>query len=232
MAYEGYKIAKQLSMAEQQKSDDVQIYVRQLYLVVMAIKEVVETIELYRKISVTPLTNIDLLQDLECNNSPESTTWKEDIKSLFSMLIHFYNSDLQTFEYLLDLIITNHKLILLLDNLDYWTSNDTTEHFKRFATADIMYKYGTVLQNYTKNDELVNDAILTLIRHVFGDCELNSVILQPIILETLLKITENDYNPCKKWRDLIERVLNLSKFRAICSAYAESRITRKIQKKI
>lgn len=37
MAYEGYKIAKQLSMAEQQKSDDVQIYVRQLYLVRISI---------------------------------------------------------------------------------------------------------------------------------------------------------------------------------------------------
>lgn len=65
------------------------------------------------------------------NSSPTSTTWKEDIMSLFSMLINFYDSDLQTFEYLVDLIITNHKLILLLDSLDSWTSDDTTEHFKR-----------------------------------------------------------------------------------------------------
>lgn len=33
MAYEGYKIAKKLSMAQQQKPDDVHIYIRQLYLV-------------------------------------------------------------------------------------------------------------------------------------------------------------------------------------------------------
>jgi len=65
------------------------------------------------------------------NSSPASITWKEDIMSLFPMLINFYDSDLQTFEYLVDLIITNHKLILLLDNLDSWTSDDTTEHFKR-----------------------------------------------------------------------------------------------------
>lgn len=65
------------------------------------------------------------------NSSPASTTWKEDIMSLFSNLINFYNSELQTFEYLVDLIITNHNLILLLDNLNCWTSDDTTEHFKR-----------------------------------------------------------------------------------------------------
>jgi len=69
--------------------------------------------------------------------------------------------------------------------------------YTRFATTDIMYKYGAVLQNYNKNGELVNDAIFTLIRSVFRDCEINSVILQPIILITLLKITENEYYPCK-----------------------------------
>lgn len=75
-----------------------------------------------------------------------------------------------------------------------------------------MYKYGTVLQHYIKNDELVNDAILTLIRHVFGDYEINSVILQPIILETLLKITENDYNPCKvriKYLEFIQVIVTV-----------------------
>lgn len=69
--------------------------------------------------------------------------------------------------------------------------------YTRFATTDIIYKYGAVLQNYNKNGELVNDAIFTLIRSVFRDCEINSVILQPIILETLLKITEHEYYPCK-----------------------------------
>jgi len=66
------------------------------------------------------------------NDSPVSTSWKEDIKSLFPTLINFYNSDFQPFEYLRDLIITNHKLILFLGNLDdYWTSNDTTEYYTR-----------------------------------------------------------------------------------------------------
>jgi len=91
MAYEGNKIAEKLRMAEQQKQDDIHIYVRRLYLVriniyfmlsinlfyfkiclscilkvVMAIKEVIKTIEFYQKTSVTPKTIIDLLQDFSC----------------------------------------------------------------------------------------------------------------------------------------------------------------------
>lgn len=60
-----------------------------------------------------------------------------------------------------------------------------------------MYNYETVLQNYIQNDELVNDATLTLRHHVIGRLEINIVILQLIILESLLKIAENDYHPCK-----------------------------------
>jgi len=59
------------------------------------------------------------------NNSPESITWAKDIKSLFTLLIRNYDSDIQIIEYLSDLIVTNHMVLSLFDTLkDCWNLND------------------------------------------------------------------------------------------------------------
>lgn len=57
-----------------------------------------------------------------------------------------------------------------------------------------MLSYGIVLQNYKKNDELLNEAIFTMMHHIIGEVENTTVLFQPIILKTFLNIyAEKDY---------------------------------------
>lgn len=64
----------------------------------------------------------------------------------------------------------------------------------RFAAPDIMFNYGTVLQNYKKNDEIVNEAVFTMMHHIIGEVEDTTVLFQPIILKIFLKVFEEKDN--------------------------------------
>lgn len=53
-----------------------------------------------------------------------------------------------------------------------------------------MFNYGLVLQNYKKNEELVNEAVFTMMHHIIGEVENTTVLFQPIILKIFLNIFE------------------------------------------
>lgn len=59
--------------------------------------------------------------------------WANDLKSLFVLLIRQYDNNLQAIDYLHDLIVANHMIISLFDNLkDCWDfSNSITAHIKK-----------------------------------------------------------------------------------------------------
>ncbi|XP_026821467.1 protein timeless [Rhopalosiphum maidis] len=211
IVHEGLKISEQLTIAKRQKSPNIHLKVRHLHLAVMAIKEVIKTIEFYRQTAVDSLMYADLIKDLQNsgNNSPESITWAKDLKSLFTLLIRYYDSDIQIIEYLHDLIVTNHMVLSLFDTLkDCWNLNDNiTAYIKKFAVPDLMYKYGVVLQNYEKNSEIINESVFTMMHHV-SKVENTTALFQPIILKTFLKMFENNDIQYKRWSSLIENVLN------------------------
>lgn len=60
--------------------------------------------------------------------------------------------------------------------------------YYRFATPEIMYKYGRVLQNYKGNSELLNDAVLTMMHHIIGEMKNTKVLFQPVIFQTFLSL--------------------------------------------
>lgn len=53
-----------------------------------------------------------------------------------------------------------------------------------------MFNYGIALQNYKKNDELVNEAVFTMMHHIIGEVENTTVLFQPIILKIFLNVFE------------------------------------------
>lgn len=67
------------------------------------------------------------------NGSPESTTWAKGLKSIFALLIRQYDSNIQVIEYLYELIVTNHMVLSLFDNIkDCWNLHDSIiEHIKK-----------------------------------------------------------------------------------------------------
>ncbi|XP_029341047.1 protein timeless isoform X1 [Acyrthosiphon pisum] len=212
IVHEGLKISEELRIAKLQKSPNIHLKVRHLHLAIMAIKEVIKTIEFYRQTAVESPIYAHLIKDLQNsgNTSPESITWAKDIKSLFTLLIRYYDSDIQIIEYLHDLIVTNHMVLSLFDAFkDYWNLNDNiTAYIEKFAVPDTMYKYGLVLQNYEKNSDIVNESVLVMMHHVITKVENTTSLFQPIILKTFLNIFEKNDYMYKRWSDLIKNVLN------------------------
>lgn len=82
-----------------------------LLKVVTAIKEFLEAIESYKKISHLSEENKNTLIRLQIQIS-----FTDNIKCLLLLLICHYNPEVQSKQYLQDLIITNHILLLFLDN--------------------------------------------------------------------------------------------------------------------
>uniref|UniRef100_A0A182JH25 Timeless n=1 Tax=Anopheles atroparvus TaxID=41427 RepID=A0A182JH25_ANOAO len=136
----------------------------------------------------------------------------QDLKSLFVLLIRCYNPSIQSRQYLQDLIITNHKLLLMLDGARELTPEadpeDMLSHLKQFATVEIMHQYGLVLQDFSENCALLNDCVFTMMHHVSGDLGQVNVLFQPNILKTCSQIWETEFELCDDWSDLIEYVIH------------------------
>ncbi|XP_049865864.1 protein timeless [Pectinophora gossypiella] len=204
---EGVNLCEQFELAIKLDGNDLKPSIRRLHLVVTAIREFVQAIEVYKKFS-----NIDgedqevlvLLQMKMCET--------EELRSLLVLLLRHYNPKYHSKQYLQDLIVTNHILLIFLDSVmklpDYNGSTNMTDHIKQFATPEIMYQYGLLLEDYTANGEFVNDCVFTLMHHVGGELGRLISLFQPKILKTFTSIWKSEFEICDDWSDLIEYVIN------------------------
>lgn len=95
-----------------------------IFKVVTAIREFLQALQIYKKIIHLNEQDRSNLNDLE-----SQITAMEELKNLFLVLLRQYKPNLQSKQYLKDLIITNHNYLLLLDS----TTDDKTqtlEHLK------------------------------------------------------------------------------------------------------
>jgi timeless protein len=79
--------------------------------VVTAIREFLQALEVYKRSSHLSVEDKQSLKYLQLQIS--ST---EDLRCLFILLLRSYNSNLQSRQYLQDLIVTNHILLMLIDD--------------------------------------------------------------------------------------------------------------------
>ncbi|KAJ8942282.1 hypothetical protein NQ318_005600 [Aromia moschata] len=175
------------------------------WLVVTAIREFLQGIETYQK--MIHLSDNDREQLLKLQQQIRKM---DDLKMLFVLLLRQYNPNIQSRQYLQDLILTNHGFLLFLDNAS--TTQDQhlkmLKHLKQFATVEIMRQYGLLLENFKENGEFVNNCIFTMMHHIAGDLKNVPKLFQPSILKTLSQIWETDYELCDDWSDLIEYVIH------------------------
>jgi timeless len=116
------------------------------------------------------------------------------------LLLRCYNPLLQSQQYLQDLVVTNHILLVLLDEVSKQANPeceiDLNGHVQQFATAEIMSHYGVLLENFRENGEFVNDCIFTMIHHVGGDLNQVATLFQPKILKTFSKLWDSECEIC------------------------------------
>ncbi|XP_065357029.1 protein timeless isoform X2 [Calliphora vicina] len=206
LTYEGAMLCEQLELNSRQEGSDLKPYLRRMHLVVTAIREFLQAIETYKK--VTHLSDEDR-ERLRLLQLQISST--EDLRNLFVLLLRRFNPSLHTKQYLQDLVVTNHILLLILDGVTKSNSNihiKMIEHISQFATLEIMHFYGMLLEDFNNNGEFVNDCIFTMMHHIGGDLGQIGTLFQPVILKTYSRIWEADYELCDDWSDLIEYVIH------------------------
>uniref|UniRef100_A0A1A9ZCT4 Timeless N-terminal domain-containing protein n=1 Tax=Glossina pallidipes TaxID=7398 RepID=A0A1A9ZCT4_GLOPL len=184
LTYEGVLLCEQLELNARQEGNDLKPYLRRMHLVVTAIREFVQAIETYKKVTHLSEDDREHLRHLQAQISGA-----EDLRNLFVLLFRRFNPNLQNKQYLQDLVVTNHVLLLILD-------------------SEVMHFYGLLLEDFDNNGEYVNDCIFNMMHHIAGDLGQIGMLFQPHILKTYLRIWEADYQLCDDWSDLIEYVIH------------------------
>ncbi|XP_059048859.1 protein timeless isoform X2 [Achroia grisella] len=204
---EGVNLCEQFELSIKLDGNNLKPSIRRLHLVVTAIREFVQAIEVYKKIAHMCKEDQDALLKLQIKMCET-----EDLRCLLVLLLRHYDPKYHTKQYLQDLIVTNHILLLFLDSVmklpDYSGSTYMLDHIKQFATPEIMYQYGLLLEDYAGNGEFVNDCIFTLMHHVGGELDCLITLFQPKILKTFTSIWKSEFEICDDWSDLIEYVIN------------------------
>ncbi|XP_022123071.2 protein timeless [Pieris rapae] len=204
---EGVNLCEQFELALKLDGCDLKPNIRRLHLVVTAIREFVQAIEVYKKSSHISQEDKEALVKLQMKMCET-----DELRSLLVLLLRHYNPKYQSKQYLQDLVVTNHILLMFLDTVinlpDYKGSGKMIDYLRQFATPQVMYQYGLLLDDYMGNGEYVNDCIFTLMHYVGGELGCLISLFQPKILKTFTSIWKSDFEICDDWSDLIEYVIN------------------------
>ncbi|KAJ8972331.1 hypothetical protein NQ317_007522, partial [Molorchus minor] len=205
LIFQGVWICEELEISYAIPDIDLKPCLRRLHLVVTAIREFLQGIETYQRMIHLSDNDREMLLKLQ-----EHVCKLKDLKLLFVLLLRQFNPNIQSKQYLQDLILTNHNFLLFLDNASTNEHDrlNIMDHLKEFATVEIMRQYGLLLENFKENGEFVNNCIFTMMHHIGGDLRNVPTLFQPSILKTFSQIWETDYELCDDWSDLIEYVIH------------------------
>ncbi|XP_059481526.1 protein timeless isoform X2 [Neocloeon triangulifer] len=206
LTFEGVNVCEQLQLALMQQEMDLKPCLRRLHLVVTAVREFIQAVDTYRKSNNLSQEDKDFLTQLQSEICAMG-----DLRCLFVLLLRQYNPNMQSKQYLQDLIATNHILLLFLENSGSPSTSSTfnmTEHIKHFSTPEMMLQYGRLLESFRENGKFVNDCVFTMMHHISGDMNQVGSLFQPGILKTFSLIWEEDFEVCDDWSDLIEYVIH------------------------
>lgn len=198
---------EKLEVANRQRRSNIDPYLRKMHLVVTALREFINTLSSYNNINFLTESDKNYLQTIDLQSS-----YIKGLRQLMIILIRSFNPDFQSLQYLSDLIVCNHMLLLKLEKFvsrpEYSGPEfSLIEHMKEFTKKDLMRQYGRVLVDYLTNPPLVNDCVLTMMHHVAGDLESPESLYIPNILQTFSKIWEGGLSICEDWVDLIELII-------------------------
>ncbi|EFX87203.1 putative TIMELESS/TIM-1 protein [Daphnia pulex] len=211
LTWETVQQTEELEINAFQHSVDLKPCVRRLHLCVKAIREYLKTLERFSR----PLTSRNA-------NAPDNLITRlggyvpaiRDLRQLFLLQLRQFDPVVQSRRYLLDVIATNHILLLALERSTAGQSSrgsfDISQHLTQFCSEMIVDRYGTALEDFQTNGPFVNDCILTILHHVAGDLGRADLLCRPVILRPFSKIWAAEFNMCDDWNDLIELIIKKS----------------------
>ncbi|KAG8232642.1 hypothetical protein J437_LFUL012602 [Ladona fulva] len=228
LVYEGVGLCEEVELAMLHCQEfDVKPCLRRIHLVVTAIREFVQAVESYEKMAMNiPGREGDRVY-LEMLKRQMAAT--RDLRCLFVLLLQHYNPSVMSKQYLQDVVVTNHVLLLFLEGgngINSSSNNDNCnrrvgrrnslleevdmmDHIQHFANRGIVQKYGQLLAAFQENGEFVNDCVFTMLHHIGGG-EVNrpETLFQPTLLRAFSAMWESDFDICDDWSDLIEYIIH------------------------
>jgi len=207
VTYEGVEELETLELAQRDRETELDPYLRRIHLVVAALREFVQTMAIYKQSSLLSQSDKNHLFNLQLQS-----TYIKGVRQLLLLLIRSFNVNTQGFQYLTDLVVTNHYVLMNMEEtMQFDTFQapklDIAEHLRSFANMELMTKFGQLLVNFQENSPQVNDCIFTVMHHVAGDLEAAHTLFIPAVLQTFSKILEANLNICPDWVDLIEYII-------------------------
>jgi timeless protein len=180
--------------AFQHSTFDLKPCVRRLHLCVKAIREYLKTLERFSRPSTS--RNANAPGNLITRLSGYVPAIR-DLRQLFLLQLRQFNPVVQSRRYLLDVIATNHILLLALERSTGQSSRgsfDIGQHLTQFCSEMIVDRYGTALEDFKTNGPFVNDCILTILHHIAGDLARADLLFRPVILRPFSKIWKEEFN--------------------------------------
>lgn len=126
LTYEAFSLYEQLELTSRHYEIDLEPSLRRMHLVVTAIREFLQALNTYTNIGHLSLNDIEYIRLLQFQISVT-----EDLKQLFILLIRNYKPSIQSKQYLQDLIVTNHILLLIPDS-DQGAKTKLKKHIQQY----------------------------------------------------------------------------------------------------
>ena len=207
LTFQGVELFETLELAKRERTCDLSPYLRRMHLVVTALREFIQTVSSYNEINLRSFDDKMHIERLQLQS-----VYTKEIRQLLLLLLRKFNPQLQTLQYLADLIMCNHMLLLANENVSESERRvgprfDLTQHMKQFANSEMMRQYGRLLEEFEQNTPFVNDCIFTILHHMAGDLDSPQVLYIPSILQSFSKIWEQGLQICEDWVDLIEFII-------------------------
>ncbi|XP_035212664.1 protein timeless-like isoform X2 [Stegodyphus dumicola] len=179
-------------------------YSVQLDLLVNALKEILNTVDLYTR---KPSSQKDKSHFTElCSKLAEL----QDLR--LTPLLLFQSARNSSRRCMEDIVILNHQILTIVErgseNCMALKKMNIVTHLKQFSTRNVMNCYGNLLENFKTNSHFLNECVFTMMHHIAGDVHSSQLLIEPSVLKTFSSILKEDMELEQYQEDLIMYILN------------------------
>ena len=114
ITYQGVELLETLEVANRERSASISGHLRRMHLVVTALREFIQTIVNYGETKSLTLSDKQHLRHLQ-----KQSVHATDIRQLLVLLLRSFNPQIQSMQYLSDLVVCNHMLLLTLESVTH-----------------------------------------------------------------------------------------------------------------
>merc|ERR1740128_346306 len=146
VTFQGVEVVEILELASRERSSDTSSHLRRVHLVVIAVREILSTLNNYTNLKHLDQSEKDYLATLQ-----QHIGGMKGLRQLLLLLIRTYKEDVQSIKYLSDLIVCNDLVLSNMGTEKTGQQTNLLSHVSQFADTELMRQYGRLLMEYKHN---------------------------------------------------------------------------------